>query len=48
MIDWFNNQKPDVVALQELCGYNEETLLKDVKVGHNYVVILKTTVIQLV
>ncbi len=42
VIDWFNNQKPDVVALQELCGYNEETLLKDAKKwGHNYVVILK-------
>ena len=42
VIDWFNDQKPDVVALQELCGYNEETLLEDAKKwGHNYVVILK-------
>ena len=42
VIDWFNDQKPDVVALQELCGYNEETLLDDAKKwGHNYVVILK-------
>ena len=31
VIDWFVDQKPDVVALQELCGYNEETLLEDAK-----------------
>ena len=42
VIEWYNNQKPDVVALQELCGYNEETLLEDAKKwGHNYAVILK-------
>ena len=39
VIDWFNDQKPDVVA-------NEETLLEDAKKwGHNYVVILKDTII---
>ena len=42
VIDWFNDQKPDVIALQELCGYNEKTLLEDAKKwGHNYAVILK-------
>ena len=31
VIDWFVANKPDVVALQELCGYNEEKLLEDAK-----------------
>ncbi len=42
VIDWFVANKPDVVALQELCGYNEEKLLEDAKKwGHNYAIILK-------
>ena len=42
VIEWLVDQKPDVVALQELCGYNEETLLEDAKKwGHKYAVILK-------
>tara|TARA_E500000331_G_C17169956_1_gene675624 strand:+ start:56 stop:991 length:936 start_codon:yes stop_codon:yes gene_type:complete len=42
VIEWLADQKPDVVALQELCGYNEESLLEDAqKWGHNYVIILK-------
>ena len=42
VVNWFIDQKPDVVALQELCGYNEETLLEDAKKwGHKYAVILK-------
>jgi len=43
MISWIESKKPDVVALQELCGYTEEKLSKDAKEwGHNYTVILKT------
>jgi len=39
---WLNDQAPDVVALQELCGYNEERLRKEAKMwGHNYVSLLK-------
>ena len=35
-------QNPDVVALQELCGYTESRLLEDAKKwGHKYAVILK-------
>ena len=42
VIDWLVDQKPDVLALQELCGYNQETLLEDAKKwGHNHAVILK-------
>ncbi len=42
VIDWLNDQKPDVLALQELCGYNQEALLEDAKKwGHNHAVILK-------
>ena len=34
---------PDVLALQELCGYDEKQLKADAaKWGHNYVKILKT------
>jgi endonuclease/exonuclease/phosphatase family metal-dependent hydrolase len=41
-IDWLKSKAPDVVALQELCGYNEKTLLEDAKKwGHNYAVLLK-------
>ena len=40
---WINEQKPDVVALQELCGFNEEKLAGFAKKwGHKYSVILKT------
>ena len=42
VIDWLIDQKPDVLALQELCGYDQETLLEDAKEwGHNHAVILK-------
>ena len=42
VIDWLVDQKPDVLALQELCGYNQEALLEDAKKwGHNHAVILK-------
>ena len=42
VIDWLVDQKPDVLALQELCGYDQETLLEDAKKwGHNHAVILK-------
>ena len=42
--DWINEQKPDVVALQELCKYSSEKLAEDAKSwGHNYSVLLKTT-----
>ena len=42
VIDWLVDQKPDVLALQELCGYNQETLIEDAKKwGHNHAVILK-------
>lgn len=42
-IDWVKSQKPDVLALQELCGYTKEKLLEDAKQwGHNYAEILKT------
>ena len=39
---WTSFQKPDVLALQELCGYTQATLARDAKVwGHDYAVILK-------
>ena len=42
-IKWIKKQKPDVLALQELCAYNEEELKKDaLEWGHSYVQILKT------
>lgn len=42
-IDWIKNKKPDVLALQELCGYTEEMLKEDaLKWGHPYVQLLKT------
>lgn len=44
LIDWVNTQNPDVLALQELCGYTQEKLLADAKSwGHDYAKILKTT-----
>ena len=30
-IDWVNTQNPDVLALQELCGYDEEKLKSDAR-----------------
>lgn len=42
-IKWIQDKKPDVLALQELCGYNEEKLrVQATKWGHHYVKILKT------
>ena len=42
MVLWIKSKDPDVLALQELCGYNEEKLRKDAeKWGHPYVKILK-------
>ena len=44
LIKWMQSQKPDVVALQELCGYTREKLLEDAKKwGHSYAEILKTS-----
>ena len=42
-IKWIQSKNPDVLALQELCGYDEEQLKADAaKWGHNHVKILKT------
>ena len=42
-IQWIKSKKPDVLALQELCGYDEEKLKVDAaKWGHQYVKILKS------
>ena len=42
-IKWIQSKNPDVLALQELCGYDEKQLKADAaKWGHNYVKILKT------
>ena len=42
-INWIKSKKPDILALQELCGYDEEQLKEDaLKWGHPYVQILKT------
>ncbi len=44
LVNWINTKKPDVVALQELCGYTQEQLQKDAKKwGHDYAEILKTS-----
>ncbi len=44
LIKWIKSEHPDVVALQELCGYTEEKLLNDAKKwGHAYAKILKTS-----
>ena len=43
-ISWVNVQNPDVLALQELCGYTDKQLLEDAKKwGHNYAKIVKTS-----
>lgn len=42
-IEWIKSQKPDVLALQELCNYTEEKLKEDaLKWGHQHVQLLKT------
>lgn len=42
-IEWIKTKKPDVLALQELCGYSEEKLREDaLQWGHQYVQLLKT------
>lgn len=42
-VAWIRTNDPDVLALQELCGYTEETLRLDAKRwDHPYVAILKT------
>ncbi|UNY98744.1 endonuclease/exonuclease/phosphatase family protein [Zhouia spongiae] len=42
-LKWIKSKQPDVLALQELCGYTEEMLKEDAKEwGHPYVKILKT------
>ena len=44
LLHWVSSQQPDVVALQELCGYTPEQLAEDAKSwGHGYSVLLKTT-----
>lgn len=44
LLSWMDSKKPDVVALQELCDYNDDKLIKDAKAwGHDYSVLLKTT-----
>ena len=44
VINWLDKQKPDIVALQELCNYTPEKLKEDAKGwGHNYSVLLKTS-----
>lgn len=44
VIDWVNSQKPDVVALQELCDFTNEKLSELAKTwGHPYAEILKTS-----
>jgi len=43
MIQWVRTKDPDVLALQELCGYDESKLQADaVQWGHKYVALLKT------
>ena len=43
-IDWVIIQKPDVFALQELCGYTQEKLEMDAKKwGHSYAEIVKSS-----
>ena len=39
---WIDSKTPDIVALQELCGYTPEKLAKEAKKwGHSYSVLLK-------
>lgn len=42
--EWMAEQRPDVLALQELCAYTPEKLQEDAeKWGHRYAVLLKTS-----
>lgn len=42
-VQWVREQAPDVMALQELCGYTEEKLKADAAAwGHPYSILLKT------
>ncbi len=42
LVNWVNDQNPEIVGLQELCNYSPEKLQDDaVKWGHNYSVLLK-------
>ncbi|WP_425235763.1 endonuclease/exonuclease/phosphatase family protein [Ulvibacterium sp.] len=42
-IQWIKSKKPDVLALQEMCGYDEQQLKKDAQQwGHPYVQLLKS------
>ena len=42
LVSWVKNQQPDVLALQELCAFNQKKLEKMAKRwGHNYALILK-------
>ncbi len=42
-INWIKSKAPDILALQELCGYDEQQLKADaLRWGHQYVQILKT------
>ncbi|WP_200974942.1 endonuclease/exonuclease/phosphatase family protein [Echinicola sp. 20G] len=44
LCNWVDEQKPEVVALQELCSYTPEKLQKDAESwGHPYSELLKTT-----
>ena len=41
-LEWTSFQKPDLLALQELCGYTQAKLEQDAKTwGHDYALILK-------
>lgn len=43
LANWMNTQSPDVVALQELCGYDSSQLAADARSwGHPYSILLKT------
>ncbi|TKG97419.1 hypothetical protein EYV94_03040 [Puteibacter caeruleilacunae] len=43
-IAWIKGQQPDIMAMQEVCGYTDEKLKEDcAKWGHEYSVLLKTS-----
>lgn len=42
LVEWLNQQDPEIVAFQELCGITEDKLLEAAKQwGHNYAAIVK-------
>ncbi|MCK5705203.1 MAG: hypothetical protein KAI29_28830, partial [Cyclobacteriaceae bacterium] len=44
MNNWIDDQKPSIVALQELCKYTSEKLKEDARSwGHEHSVLLKTS-----